>query len=174
MSLNREELRERVEAARILDLPRASLGLLGDRLDGAEAFTEPAVRDAIDEHLSHFVWLIRNDEMACPGCTIGRGWFAWGLVHGCGFCTMCGWPGQLYHYISDLRPTALCRYCGKPLDEHAPEKKRIWTLADGTTERVELFRACINGRQWDEYKPADLAKINFLLWAHPDDVKVRD
>lgn len=30
-----------------------------------------------------------------------RIWFQWGLAHGSGYCTQCGFPVAMYHYITD-------------------------------------------------------------------------
>lgn len=41
--------------------------------------------------------------------------FTWGLAHGAGYCTLCGWPARMYHFVkgedgNETRVVTLLQY----------------------------------------------------------------
>jgi hypothetical protein len=42
-----------------------------------------------------------SEGRPCLACGASYGGFTWGLTHGHGHCSNCGWPATLYHYIKD-------------------------------------------------------------------------
>lgn len=183
-----------------MNIPRASIARIGSRVDAPDGRTladlcadDEALRAAVEEHLRHFAWLTAADAArirgftpspdaeellapCCPGC-MTRGWFGWGVQHGCGSCS-CGWPGRYYHFIADPDPDAPCRdeECARPKSEHE-EKTRTWrSLESDAPPRVETYRVCPGGdpdSMMDEYRPRDVLRFHFVLWAHPYEVSQR-
>jgi hypothetical protein len=63
----------------------------------------------LDEYFNQF-----TDSLACPGCgaqlaseslldsAIGAATFTWGLAHGEGFCSKCGYPARGHHNIPKI------------------------------------------------------------------------
>lgn len=50
----------------------------------------------LSEYLAHFIK--PEGDNRCPR---DDGYFTWGLAHGSGHCTRCGWPGTFYHFPKD-------------------------------------------------------------------------
>ena len=84
---------------------------IGLTITGADA---PPLVAALNKYLEQFAKPIRHDEkksnflvgdLECLNC--GRvlngalGTFQWGLCHGEGTCSNCGWPCRLYHSPKD-------------------------------------------------------------------------
>ena len=70
----------------------------------------------IRAYFSNFVAPIPspNGRGACVHC--GTEWiFTWGLAHGAGHCTTCGWPARLYHFIKDRNGADLLTYRDRAL-----------------------------------------------------------
>lgn len=62
----------------------------------------PEFETKFKEYMSHFV---APHEMKCVKCgtTLGGlfGSFRWGIAHGQGECSRCGWPAIAYHFLED-------------------------------------------------------------------------
>ena len=56
----------------------------------------------------------------CVACDAQHS-FTWGLVHGQGFCTGCGWPGTLYHFVNDKEGKEVATMRGALLWAHPTE-----------------------------------------------------
>ena len=97
----------------------------------AETPYAPGFTEHIVAHLSHYAAPKKDAEgnnrpgQPCVACDATHS-FTWGIAHGQGHCTRCGWPATLYHFIHDK---------------------------DGN--EVMAIRG-------------------LLLWAHPDDITLRD
>lgn len=75
--------------------------------------TTPETIEALDEYFRHFVAVPmegnRVNTQYCVGCEepltgleavlMGRGGFRWGLAHGEGQCSGCGWPARAHHFV---------------------------------------------------------------------------
>lgn len=64
-------------------------------------------REDFDAYLKHFAAPKREGEdnhlcdgWPCVACGAKHS-FAWGIAHGSGHCTTCGWPATLYHFVKD-------------------------------------------------------------------------
>jgi hypothetical protein len=75
------------------DLPHATSADVAAQI---ERFAVKLPSAVLDEYLSHFV-----KPSGDHGCPRDGGFFTWGIVHGCGHCAGCGWPGRLYHFPKD-------------------------------------------------------------------------
>lgn len=64
------------------------------REDGQSPVAPPS--NMLDDYLSHFIK--PEGDNRCPR---DGGYFTWGLAHGSGHCTTCGWPGAMYHFPKD-------------------------------------------------------------------------
>ena len=95
---------------RAKNLPRATAASVGMKLtaktpDNQERCDE--VMAVIDKQLHPFVAPTTNgDEPAkCIGCGSALdgffGSFTWGIVHGEGACSNCGYPARAMHYLKD-------------------------------------------------------------------------
>lgn len=74
--------------------PRLGVGLVTDTREPWPAIrADPELRALVDAYLRNWI------PGPCPGCDWGL--FTWGLVHGAGECSVCGWPGRLYHSVTD-------------------------------------------------------------------------
>ncbi len=81
-----------------------------------------ALLAAVDSQLAIFAEPIRsrddgakgfvfgNESCLCCGRSLGGmlGTFQWGMCHGEGTCTNCGWPARALHYIKDEKGEELC------------------------------------------------------------------
>lgn len=77
--------------------------------------TPPSTIKALDDYFSHFAAVeIKDDkqgkpqiqDQACIGCGESltgflRGTWRWGIAHGVGECSKCGWPSHGHHFIKD-------------------------------------------------------------------------
>ena len=68
--------------------------------------TVEGITEHFERHLSHYA-APKKDEAGenrsgqpCIACDATHS-FTWGMVHGAGHCTNCGWPASLYHFITD-------------------------------------------------------------------------
>lgn len=83
---------------------------VGIEVTGSDA---PPLIEAINEYLSIFAKPVKRDGSAswlmgsseCLNCSAqldgALGSFQWGIVHGEGHCTGCGWPCRAYHRLKD-------------------------------------------------------------------------
>lgn len=84
--------------------------------DAGLVYQEPppdSLREDIEAYFANFAKPECPDSegaafLACQPCIncgepqMGMGGhFQWGLVHGEGSCTNCGWPGRAHHYVKD-------------------------------------------------------------------------
>ena len=85
----------------------------------ATADTPAATIKVLDDYFSQFVAVPLKEveggkpeiqSQNCVGCgemltgfaaLLGRGGFRWGLAHGHGNCSGCGWPAVAHHFIKD-------------------------------------------------------------------------
>lgn len=77
-------------------------------IETTEGVTPPDMIAALDEYFSHFA----ESAAKCLKCgePLG-GWtgtFRWGLAHGEGACSACGWPARAHHFIKDKDGRDLC------------------------------------------------------------------
>ena len=61
-----------------------------------ERFSVKLPAETLADYLSHFIK--PEGDNRCPR---DEGYFTWGLAHGHGHCTRCGWPAVLYHFPKD-------------------------------------------------------------------------
>jgi hypothetical protein len=102
MKFNRTELRK-LKAA---NLPKMRASDIADIKDpGPEA---DAKMKLLDDYLHGFVKSPDANKCICCGekqggdmiaGLLGTAKFRWGLAHGEGFCSACGYPGRALHYI---------------------------------------------------------------------------
>jgi hypothetical protein len=83
---------------------RASFAALCGVIPEASTFTA-AFAAIADLYLSRFalpsdITAIRP-QYPCLKCGSPYGGFRWGLQHGCGSCSTCGWPARAYHFVID-------------------------------------------------------------------------
>lgn len=149
MKLTAEERREALAELKRTAFPRASVERLGLELD--EALVLRLAANGIDLRAEIDRYLRGYTTGDCPLCGWGR--FTWGIAHGAGYCAGpdCGWPGRLYHFVTDQRPEARCEECGRPRSAH-----------DSLSCPAEPARG-IRGM----FRAPTLVRIEYLLWAHP-------
>lgn len=86
----------------------------------------PAVRDEFARHLEHFA---RPSDENLPCLKCGKHqvhYFRWGLQHGVGNCSGCGWPARLYHFVKDAegQETRIVRLLQYHPDYVGPKRKK--------------------------------------------------
>ena len=81
---------------RTTNFPRMSLDKFFEM--GGKLLHETPNRAALDEHLKKFV--VPDKDRKCIRCGAYDYGFSWGITHGEGNCTRCGWPARAYHYAS--------------------------------------------------------------------------
>lgn len=101
---NRMEL-ARLQAA---NLPKMRASDIADiKEPGPEA---DAAMKRLDDYLQAFVKADDHGKCVCCGeqqggdmiaGLLGKAKFRWGLAHGEGFCSECGYPGRALHYIGE-------------------------------------------------------------------------
>ena len=109
------ELQTRAEESLRDNVPRATwTDFLSEGDDGERRLTDDE-KAGMNEHFAHFMVPPRDEDNneLCPGCGKqmkgGVGGYLlecvgaavsvkWGLAHGEGFCSGCGWPYRVYHY----------------------------------------------------------------------------
>lgn len=84
---------ESLAAMKARDLPHATSTDVAEQI---ERFSVDLPTEALDGYLAHFIK--PEGDGRCPR---DGGSFTWGLAHGSGHCTECGWPGVLYHFPKD-------------------------------------------------------------------------
>jgi hypothetical protein len=106
------------------NLPRCTPEEAGLEI-GAES--KPEYVEAIREYFSHFAvpekggdGFVSGSPCLCCGKPQGGflGFFQWGLAHGHGACSNCGWPATVYHFIRDKNGEELCTLRGLLLQAH--------------------------------------------------------
>lgn len=93
-----------IEALEARNLPRATSAILNienKAVTDDEKEKTAAVIRRLDEYLSDFL----PPSGKCVNCDSALGGllgsFTWGIVHGEGFCALCGYPGAAHHFIKD-------------------------------------------------------------------------
>lgn len=103
----------------------------------AKSDTSPEIIKALDEYFAPFAQppgetkdgkFHVKDGHPCLKCgealtglasmLIGSGGFRWGLAHGEGNCSKCGWPARMYHFIKDDKGEELMTVRGFLLQYH--------------------------------------------------------
>lgn len=83
---------------------RASLDELRAVIAESDTFT-PAFAAILDLYLARFAMpsdvAATRPENPCLKCGTLYAGFRWGIHHGCGYCSKCGWPARAYHFIAD-------------------------------------------------------------------------
>ncbi len=98
--------RKSLAALRARNLPRVIATDLFDPTPATdpEAIANVAAEMAIaDDYLKAFTRA--KDGCVCCGAVQGGllfGFFTWGLAHGEGYCSQCGYPGRAVHRIGDI------------------------------------------------------------------------
>ena len=94
-------------------------------LDDLKVYIETERNVILDDELSEdlLTYLKRfakpsNIDRSCIGCGEFMGGFEWGLVHGNGFCRVCGWPATLNHFIKVRHGNGLTTIHGVLLQTH--------------------------------------------------------
>lgn len=171
----REELAELLREAKRKPWPRANAERIGfdlipdDHLDGAAWQDRDYTLAELNERLRHF-----TVSEVCPLC--GSRWSSWTDLHGVAACGRCRCPRQVYLYIRDQRPDAVCRetlgvdrVCGKRKDEHV-ETPVHWVGEDGSAG-TDIELRCpefegpgLRGR-WNA--PTLLRLVRNNLWTNP-------
>jgi hypothetical protein len=95
----------------------ADIGDLGFEI---EENADPAFREDIEAYTKRFAKPSGKDR-PCLGCGEFMGGFTWGLAHGHGYCTNCGWPATLYHFIKDRDGKDIATVRGILLQAHPDE-----------------------------------------------------
>lgn len=143
----------------------------------------PDQRDIVEDYL--YSYADPGEHSPCPSCGSTSS-FGWGIAWGAGKCR-CGWPGRLYHVITDRReePSLVCsakcngqRVCTSPRGDHEAVT-RYWYTMDGPdegkrTERIHLM--CpdpvkpmgLRDPFTSEYRPPEIVEFKRILWAHPE------
>jgi hypothetical protein len=168
---------DRLAELRGRDVPHASLALIDarepDKMPWAEQVPEQ-LHEVLDRYLSQFAWIEEGGAMICPGCDT-RGVFAWGLVHGSGNCSICGWPGTVSHLLLDPSDEAECERCGRRKPDHVPQTVDVSTVvaeAMGVESVVRRELRCPESKSvFDTFKQPLLLKFDVLLWVHPSEVQ---
>ncbi len=99
-----------VSELKALNLPRAGLSLCSVKAKDAD-HEEAATRmnRAIESYLSKFADPT-GDCLKCGLALSGfMGTFTWGLCHGEGQCSHCGYPARAYHHVIDEHGEDVCR-----------------------------------------------------------------
>lgn len=90
------------------NLPHCKAADLFSVKEGVDPEIAKATMDRLDEYLQCFT-LMEKGMCVCCGAQqggsdladfmLGKPKFRWGLTHGEGFCSECGYPGRAMHYI---------------------------------------------------------------------------
>lgn len=97
--------RPTLEELQAANLPKATPADVG--IDFTDTTTEE-LRATLTEYFGHFVGRV-DGKFSCP-CCAGTGTFTWGIAHGEGHCTTCGWPHRAYHFIKDKNGEQIMRH----------------------------------------------------------------
>lgn len=96
MSRTRERItKERLDELR-RTVPHAAISDLGDLPEGAT----PELIEDLGAYFNHFAKPTAEGN-PCIVCGSWNSGFEWGLQHGHGHCSTCGWPAVAYHFITD-------------------------------------------------------------------------
>lgn len=88
----------------IKNITRATFAELRQLIPRSATFT-PEFATIIDAYLNRFA-MPRDvkdvrPQNPCLKCDSLYAGFHWGIQHGCGSCSKCGWPARAYHFVMD-------------------------------------------------------------------------
>lgn len=81
-------------------------------------------RAALESYLAPFANPKRDGKFSCINCSALGVAYRWGLVHGEGTCSGCGWPARGIHYIKREDGTELCTLRNLFLPYHPDQVER--------------------------------------------------
>lgn len=119
-----------LEELQASNMPRCTPEDIGLEI-GAESLPEYVT--AVREYFSHFAAPIKEGDgfvssnpCLCCGNPQGGmlGYFRWGIAHGHGACSECGWPATVYHFIKDKSGDEICVLRGVLLQAHPNDVER--------------------------------------------------